>query len=50
MRKIIILIIFKINTFKDLYMLVFAKNKKFFFDNNFKNTLDVNIFLVNLTN
>ena len=44
MREIIILIIFKINTFKDLYVFVFAKNKKNFFDNDFKNVLDVNIY------
>lgn len=44
MRKIIILIIFKFNTFKDSYVFVFAKSKKNFFDNNFKNALDVNIY------
>jgi len=44
MRKIIILIIFKFNTFKDLYVFVFAKKINNFFDNNFKNALDVNIY------
>ena len=44
MRKIIILIIFKINTFKDLYVFVLVKNKKNFFDNDFKNAIDANIY------
>ncbi len=44
MKKIIILIILRINTFKDLHVFAFAKNKKKFFDNNFKNALDVNIY------
>ena len=48
MRKIIILIIFRINIFKDLYMFIFAKNNKIFFDNNFKNVLDVNIYFSQL--